>query len=295
AMTRLTDSSKILVKDLLPSNVNGNMSMVSSWADYMLYTDTNPDGYLNWNWSGEHHYINIPDYVCQYVPNRDCLDNNCIDGAIQNYTRRLANTSLDHVQRQEALQFLVHYVGDVHQPLHVAFTSDRGGNTVRGNFFSVRTNLHSLWDTHILQRRIDTDFNQSAAIYFHYLTTLISSKYVDNITQWLTCYNQTLFSACSALWAQEDIDLVCKTVYIAEDAHFMNSSSNFTLGSNYYYRTWPIVEYRLIQGGIRLGKMINLIEEYGRYTAKATLYNSQPLLIVIVTVCVLHIKQLIIV
>ncbi|CAF1114422.1 unnamed protein product, partial [Didymodactylos carnosus] len=131
AMTFLTDSSKTFIKDILPWYVYGNMSMLASWPDNILYPDTNPVGYLNWDWSKPLHYVNTPDYVCQYVPSRDCVEDNCIDGAIQNYTKRLANTALDHVQRQEALQFLVHYVGDIHQPLHSGFTSDRGGNSVR--------------------------------------------------------------------------------------------------------------------------------------------------------------------
>ncbi|CAF1176827.1 unnamed protein product [Didymodactylos carnosus] len=247
AMTVMTNESRRFVKDLLPWYVQGNMSMLSSWADNILYPDTNPVGYLNWDWSREHHYINTPDGVCEYIPDRDCVENKCIDGAIQNYTRRLADTGFDHVQRQEALQFLVHHVGDVHQPLHAGFISDRGGNSVRGRFFNVATNLHSLWDSGIINRRVNTDFNRSAEDYFEYLMTKVNSTYANIITQWLVCPIQTQFSACSASWAQESSDLVCGTVNIAEDGSLMNSSWNFTLGLNYFNKNWPIVESRLIQ------------------------------------------------
>jgi hypothetical protein len=135
AQSMLNENSAKFVRDHLPWYTTGNLSMLASWPDNILYPDTNPVDYLNWQWSKELHFVNTPDWACNYDRNRDCdwaSGQRCIDGTIQNYTGRLADTKQDNVQRQEALKFLVHFIGDAHQPLHAGFTSDKGGNTIRG-------------------------------------------------------------------------------------------------------------------------------------------------------------------
>lgn len=137
AQTMLSNSSQNFVRDHLPWYATGNLSMLSSWPDSIIYPESNPVDYLNWVWSKQLHYVDTPDWVCNYDRNRDCnwtmeTAQNCVDGSIQNYTGRLANAKLDDVQRQEALKFLVHFIGDAHQPLHAGFTGDKGGNTIEG-------------------------------------------------------------------------------------------------------------------------------------------------------------------
>lgn len=138
AQSLLTNQSQDFVRDHLAWYTDGNMSMLSSWPDSILYPESNPVEFLNWQWSKELHYVDTPDWLCVYDQNRDCnwtspIDGQrCVDGAIQNYTSRLANASLDDTQRQEALRFLVHFIGDSHQPLHAGFTGDRGGNDIDG-------------------------------------------------------------------------------------------------------------------------------------------------------------------
>ncbi|CAF1066117.1 unnamed protein product, partial [Didymodactylos carnosus] len=248
AQTFLTDSTDTFAKDLLPWFVYGNLSSLSSWPDNILYENTNPVEYVNWAWSRELHYVNTPDWLCHYVPVRDCVAEKCIDGSIQNYTRRLADTRLDFVQRQEALQFLVHFLGDIHQPLHAGFSSDRGGNDLT----------------------VDLTYH----------------KYADNITQWSTCptSDQSQFSACSTTWIQEDNDLNCNTVYIDEDGNHLNNLTKFHLNNVYFNRVLPIMEQRLIQAGVRLGKMLILIEDYVRthkYADKTRLCGGTIALIII--------------
>lgn len=134
AQSLLTDEASAFVKIHLPSETNGTMSNVSVWADNILYADTEP-GYLNWQWSAQLHYVNTKDWSCVYDRQNDCnwtSTQGCVDGAIQNYTKRLADSQLDSTQLQEALQFIIHFIGDVHQPLHGGFASDLGGNTIRG-------------------------------------------------------------------------------------------------------------------------------------------------------------------
>lgn len=133
AQSLLTNEASEFVRNLLPSEY-GNMSSVAVWADNILYADTEPD-YLNWQWSAQLHYVNTKDWTCVYDRQNDCnwtSTQGCVDGAIQNYTKRLGDSQLDSTQLQEALKFIIHFIGDVHQPLHGGFASDAGGNGIRG-------------------------------------------------------------------------------------------------------------------------------------------------------------------
>lgn len=137
AQTLLTDESLTFVRNHLPWYTSGNMSMIASWPDYIIYSDTNPVDYVNWLWSKQLHYVDTQDWKCTYDRVKDCnwtTGQQCVDGAIQNYTERLANSQLDDIQRQEALKFLIHFIGDAHQPLHAGFQGDLGGNSIHGIF-----------------------------------------------------------------------------------------------------------------------------------------------------------------
>lgn len=131
AQSQLTDCAPDWILSLTPWHWNGNLSAMASWADDILYADSNPTGYGNWQWTRPLHYINTPDWSCNYQPERDCINETCVAGAIRNYTRRLEE-EYDEIQLKEALYFLIHYLGDIHQPLHIGFSGDRGGNSIRG-------------------------------------------------------------------------------------------------------------------------------------------------------------------
>lgn len=131
AQSQLDDSASEWIRSLTPWHANGNLSTMGSWADDILYPDTNPTGYGNWQWSRPLHYANVPDWNCVYKPERDCINDTCVAGAVRNYTNRL-KTQFDEIQQKEALYFLIHYMADIHQPLHTGFAGDRGGNSVRG-------------------------------------------------------------------------------------------------------------------------------------------------------------------
>lgn len=132
AQSQLTTSTNDWIITYIPSDLSGNLSAIASWPDLILYPDTNPDGYKNWQWSRDLHYINIPDWSCEFISKRDCLHDKCVEGALKNYSKRLIDNDCDYVQQQQALFFLVHFVGDVHQPLHCGFKGDFGGNSVKG-------------------------------------------------------------------------------------------------------------------------------------------------------------------
>ncbi|CAF0774193.1 unnamed protein product [Adineta ricciae] len=270
AQNTLTQEAQKFVQDHLPWYAKGDLSMLASWPDTILYPDTNPVEYLNWQWSKELHYVNTPDWSCNYDRNRDCDwagSQRCVDGSIQNYTNRLADTSLDSTQRQEALRFLVHFIGDVHQPLHAGFTSDRGGNSIKGQFFGKATNLHSLWDTVMIERRISTDFQSDSSKYLAYLLNVMHTTYIRNISQWTKCpsNDESKYLACSTAWIDENSELNCDHVYRNEQDQRMTISQQFKLSDIYFNTRMVFVEARLLQGGVRLGAVINKVVQLQKH------------------------------
>lgn len=83
---------------------------------------------------------------------RDCPNSACVVAAIQNYTNILSSRPPARWINPEpsAVTFLVHYMGDIHQPLHVGYAHDRGGNNVNVKFFGKTKNLHSIWDSGLI-------------------------------------------------------------------------------------------------------------------------------------------------
>jgi hypothetical protein len=130
-----------------------------------------------------------------------------------------------------------------------------------GRFFGKETNLHSLWDTAMIERRISQDFHSQPQLYFQYLLNLMKTQYAQNISDWTHCpsADESQFLACSTSWIMEDAKLNCELVYRDENNQPMNVSKAFDLGQTYFNTRMVILEQRLIQGGLRLGTVINKI------------------------------------
>jgi hypothetical protein len=103
----------------------------------------------------EEHFINVPRALqtiataqCQRVPT-------CFFTAIVT-DREVLRTSNDHAAKLASLKFLGHWVGDIHQPFHVSFADDRGGNFIRESG-PCQNSLHRVWDTRIIEKKLGTD------------------------------------------------------------------------------------------------------------------------------------------
>jgi hypothetical protein len=98
-----------------------------------------------------YHFINFPKDANTYDQQRDCKLRNCIIEAIAWYVQVLKSGDAPRNEKRTALRFVAHLVGDVHQPLHAGFAEDRGGNSVDVRFNGRKENLHSLWDTALVE------------------------------------------------------------------------------------------------------------------------------------------------
>ena len=120
-----------------------SLGQLSTWADEIRYVPA-------WEHSAPWHYMNIPDD--EPLARYRTPGGGDVLWAIDEFTRRLGNEILAFEDRADALRFLVHFVVDIHQPLHVGRQADRGGNAIGLRVDGERTNLHRLWDSGIIAR-----------------------------------------------------------------------------------------------------------------------------------------------
>lgn len=142
AFHELTSVARAQVQDLLGGDAETAMVEASTWADEIRLRrpETAP-------W----HFVDIPIAATGYNASRDCQNDNCVIAQIAREKTILSDRQLTPAIRAEALRFMIHFVGDIHQPLHAADNGDRGGNAVRTALGGKRTNLHAVWDTAVVQ------------------------------------------------------------------------------------------------------------------------------------------------
>jgi len=238
ASDRLTDTASNIVNQFV--GVDYTLATIAPLPDDY---DHDPSG----RWSAPCHYCNLPrdatSFLMTYCPNF------CVVKSIGNYTKILSSEESDPFQCDYtdgvepcALEFLVHFVGDVHQPLHVGYGYDEGGNKVDVDFYDSRTNLHKVWDTLMIDRW-NSDFESAT----QELETMIQNN-PDQVQRYLS--NMDPIS-----WGNESFGYVLSTVY-----NFQTSKGAIPhLGDAYYNANLPIVKQRLIAAGVRLGQLLNNI------------------------------------
>ncbi|HEU4991649.1 MAG TPA: S1/P1 nuclease [Luteimonas sp.] len=162
AERHLSPQAEAQVKLLLAGEANPTLAGVADWADRLR--DLDPERFKA---TSKWHYVNTPPgHDCDYVPPRDCPDGQCVIAAIEAQRKILADRSQPLEARRDALKFVVHFIGDVHQPMHANDEDDAGGNKYQISLRTdlqpeayakkyyvdgvMGTNLHSVWDFYIL-------------------------------------------------------------------------------------------------------------------------------------------------
>ncbi len=134
------------------------IEQASVWADCIKTLGDRFSYAYSW------HYQNVD--VCKpFDLKAACKDGNCVSAQIERTARLVADRSVPARERLAALAFLVHFVGDLHQPMHAGDHGDLGGNRVAANYGVIggRTNLHSIWDGWLAERAISTPPGGAAA------------------------------------------------------------------------------------------------------------------------------------
>jgi hypothetical protein len=179
------------------------------------------------------HYMNVPQGSATVDPAQHCRETYCITEAIPDLIEAVGNPTLDRARRREALLFLVHFVGDIHQPMHVARPDDRGGNEVPVRFFNEDTNLHTLWDAGLVQRAL--------------LDPWDAARLHESITP-----------AERRAWADLDaVTWATESYLIVERQAYRGVVAGAQLGELYADANREAVEGRIVQAGYRLGLLLN--------------------------------------
>jgi len=222
AEAHLTDTTREKIKAILPQN--GALAKASFLPDEIrkALPQLNPL-----------HYVDVPRGSTSYDRDRDCPQRNCIVEAVIWYLTVLRSNESPLAEKQIALDYLVHLVGHLHQPLHVGFLDDVGGTKTRVTFEGKTQTLHELWDSGILQ----TETGSAQAI----AKRLDEECSADERNAWQ--------SGTPAGWANESLALTIEYVYPLPGSH--------EIRDDYAKRALPILHKRLEQSGVRLAWLLN--------------------------------------
>jgi hypothetical protein len=143
---RLSAAAREPLAALLGDLTDERVHEACTWPD--RYREEDPDS----GWSAPLHYVNIDPAADRYEPRRDCADGRCLPAAIVHYAAELPRLDRAPDSRRRAFSFLCHFVGDLHQPLHVGYAEDRGGNLIEVTLADETVNLHALWDRVLVDR-----------------------------------------------------------------------------------------------------------------------------------------------
>ena len=238
------------------ATLSDEMAFASTWADLIRLSHKETGGW---------HYVDIPRDQPSGKPSDFCADGNCVSFRLADFAARLAGNDPgpDNWTRLQQLKFLIHFAGDIHQPLHCATNSDKGANCILVSG-GKNANLHHVWDAEILARILTSD-NALAQQLSTQFNALSDAKKAE------------LLAGTADDWAVESHKLALSKAYgllrprikIMEPQIEVNDCKTeappairnlkIKLSPAYFTQTEPVVEAQLMKAGARLANMLNSI------------------------------------
>lgn len=219
----LTDQAKKKIYNLLDG---ASLALVSTYADE-IKSDPKYDKYFSW------HYVNLPSMTVSYEEVKKNPEGDLIVG-IRKCMTVLKDQSASKEEKVFFLKMLVHFVGDLHQPLHVGQADDRGGNDIRLEWFWDSSNLHRVWDSEMINS-YRMSYSELAANQAELTKKELKEMQKGSLTD----------------WAKESQVLAAKIYASVEDGD--------ELSYEYMYQWFPTVRQQLQKGGVRLAVILNEI------------------------------------
>ncbi|WP_187262995.1 S1/P1 nuclease [Pontibacter beigongshangensis] len=221
AEQHLTRKTKKIVMEILEDN---SLAEVSNWMDE-IKSDTAYNHTHDWHW------VTIPDGM-RYEqtaknPNGDIIMK------IEEIVSALKAGNLPLAKEREYLKYLVHLVGDLHQPMHVGGKDDQGGNAVKVLWFGQPSNLHRVWDSDMIDGK-----NLSYTELAHFLGKPAKAQ----VKQWQATSVRE--------WAYDMMPYRQAIYHLPADNK---------LSYRYPYKHFDTVQHCLLQGGVRLAGLLNQI------------------------------------
>jgi hypothetical protein len=190
------------------------------------------------------HYQNVD--ICKpFDLKAACKDGNCVSAQIERNARLLADKTVPTRERLMALAFLVHFVGDLAQPMHAGDRGDLGGNRVAANYGLVggRTNLHSIWDGYLAERAISTPPGGPGG--------LLGTIGVEQ--------RAALAAGSVTDWSRESWEASRSSAYtsLLGDPCGEKAAARPTLTEADVQGLIPVVRHEVLAGGLRLGRLLD--------------------------------------
>jgi S1/P1 Nuclease len=207
---------------------NESIAITSNWADFIK---SDP----SYNYLSVWHYVDL-DKVYTYPELQDYLNH---DTNVDAYTKlqflisELKKNDLSKENKLLYLRMLIHVAEDVHQPLHVGHTEDKGGNDIKVTWFNNSTNLHSVWDSQLIEFQ-QLSYTEYTAAINHTTAAQRAEWQKAPISQWLFESNQ-----------------------IAEKLYSEVKSGDALNVYKYNFSHIDIVNQQLVKAGVRLAGILN--------------------------------------
>lgn len=229
----LNPLSRAAVMELLPQS---SLAEASTYADEMR---SNPSEFWQ-RTASPWHYVTVPEG--KHYHEVGAPEQGDAVTALKQFSATLKDPKASVEDKQLALRFIVHIIGDLHQPLHAGNGKDKGGNDVKVRFFWESSNLHRVWDSQMLDRR-----QLSYTEWTHSLMQKISA---DDLRQWDTTSPDDWIAESTA---------IRDTIY-PEDANNM--------AWDYLYNHIPTAQRRLQMAGVRIAYYLNELFSEANQVAK---------------------------
>ncbi|MDQ8758035.1 S1/P1 nuclease [Sphingosinicella sp. LHD-64] len=232
---RLMRQSRLLDTPTCPART---IEEVSVWPDCIKSLGE------RFSYSASWHYQNVD--ICRpFDPDSACRDGNCVSVQIERNARLLADRSVPARERLMALAFLVHFVGDLHQPMHAGDHGDLGGNRVAVSYGIIagRTNLHLAWDGYVAERAITTPPGSA-----------------DGILSELSDADKAAMKGGSIDdWARENWEIARDTAYrtVNPDPCGPEAAERPMITEAITRSLIPVVRRQVARGGLRLARMLD--------------------------------------
>jgi hypothetical protein len=223
ATNHLNKKAKKKIEALLGQE---SLAMASTWMDDIRSDST-------YDYASDFHWVTVD--TGQSYDQMKKNPNGDVIMTIERLIAELKSGKLDRVTEIQALKFLVHLVGDIHQPLHVGCCDDQGGNKVQVKWFGGNSNLHRVWDS---------DMIDGTKLSYTELAQSLGTPDAATIKK--------LQSATVRDWANEAMSHRERVYNVGKG----------NLGYEYSYKNMPLVRERLLAAGIRLAGVLNDI--YGK-------------------------------
>ena len=218
----------------------GDVAQASYWADCVKPLK-DAAGQSRFGYAYAWHYQNVD--VCRpFDRTSACIDGNCVSAQVERQAALLRAPDTTRADRVRALAFLLHFAGDLHQPLHAGDKSDRGGNDLAaayGIYAPKRFNIHSVWDGPLAERAITSGS--------------------PLVRRYSAATRARLAAGDVASWSRESWQVSHDAVYasaLGGDA-CAPSPARVTLDDATVARLAPTLRDQVLKGGLRLAKLLD--------------------------------------